>query len=112
MAGSRGVIDPEQLPDEPGEDPDYDDETVASAGPAPKVADSADRDWEFRTETLELAEVTDGKTLAQKLTDAGGDGWHLATVVDAGDKRVLVLRRPKKPEPKQRMVGFTPPGRS
>lgn len=112
MTGLRGVIDPEQLPDEPDEDPDNDDDAVSAAGPAPKVADSADREWEFKTETLELSEVSDGKTLAGKLTDAAGDGWHLATVVDAGDKRVLVLRRPKKPERKQRVVGFTPPGRS
>jgi hypothetical protein len=113
MARSRAVIDPEQLPDEtPDDDPDYDDEPAQGRGLAPRVGDSSDRDWEFKTQTLELAQVTDGKTLAEALTEAAADGWHLATIVDAGDRRVLLLRRPKRPERKQRKVGFAPPGRA
>lgn len=112
MPAARGVIDPEQVPGEPDDDPEYDDEPAPGRDLTPRVADSGDRDWEFKTETLDLAQITDGETLAKTLSEAAGDGWHLASVVDAGDKRVLVMRRPKRPERKQRTVGFTPPGRS
>src|SRR2546421_16331 len=108
MAGPSTVLDPEQLPDyDPDDEPDDEPEgSVASAGPGPRVYAGDDREWEFRTENLTLAEVTDGKTIADRLNTAAKDGWHLVFSVDAGDSRVLVLRRPRRGERTHRAVGF------
>ncbi|TMD05315.1 MAG: hypothetical protein E6J02_11425 [Chloroflexi bacterium] len=118
MPDRRDVLDPDELPEiEPDEPDDPDEEpgqnAAASAVATPQVSNgTADREWEFRTETLSLAEITDGKTLGERLTAASADGWHLVDVVDAGERRVLVLRKPRKPERERRTVGFAPPGRS
>ncbi len=118
MPHRHDVLDPDELPEIEPDDPDEPDEepgpnTGGSAVAAPQVSNgTGDREWEFRTEMLSLAEVTDGKTLADRLTAASADGWHLVDVVDAGERRVLVLRKPRKPERERRTVGFAPPGRS
>jgi hypothetical protein len=37
------------------------------------------------------------------------DGWELAEVIDGGEKRVLLMRRPKRSSREARRVGFAPP---
>jgi hypothetical protein len=93
------------------EDPDEPDEAVALAGPGPvPTVDSAGaREFEFRTEVLTDAEVTDGKTLGERLTQASKDGWDLVEVIGVRDAHAVLLRRPKKVERESRRVGFTPP---
>jgi hypothetical protein len=93
------------------EEPDEPDEAVAIASPTavPTVAPSGSREFEFRTELLTDAEVTDGKTLAERLTGASKDGWDLVEVIGVGDVHAVLLRRPKTVERESRRVGFTPP---
>jgi hypothetical protein len=70
------------------------------------------RDWEFLTRVLTVSQVADGTTLVKILTDGGADGWELAQVIDGGDKRVLLMRRPKRGQREARRVGFAPPSPS
>ena len=70
------------------------------------------REWEFSTKVMSVAEVADGATLVKVLTESGADGWELAQVIDGGDKRVLLLRRPKRGQREARRVGFAPPSSS
>jgi hypothetical protein len=93
------------------DEPDEPDEAVAIAGPGPlpTVDSAAGREFEFRTDVLTDAEVTDGKTLADRLTQASKDGWDLVEVIGVRDAHAVLLRRPKKVERESRRVGFTPP---
>ena len=70
------------------------------------------REWEFSTQVLTLAQVVDGITLVKVLKQAGEDGWDLTDVIDGGEKRVLLLRRPKRSSRESRRVGFAPPKRN
>ncbi|TMC14505.1 MAG: hypothetical protein E6J29_02900 [Chloroflexi bacterium] len=118
MSDSKFEYDPEEIPIiEPDEDPEYEPEdipaapTTLSAG-APAANGYGEREFEYRTEALSLEQVLDGKTLGERLTTASADGWQLVDIVDAGDRRVLVLRKQKKAERVRRSVGFAPPTRS
>jgi hypothetical protein len=93
------------------EEPDEPDEAVAIANPTavPTVAASGNREFEFRTELLTDAEITDGKTLAERLTAASKDGWDLVEVIGVGDVHAVLLRRPRTVERELRQVGFAPP---
>ena len=101
----------EEEPDEPDE-PDTpgapDNGAMAPTRMVPSVG-MPSRDWEYSTKVLTVAEVADGSTLAKLLMESGGDGWDLAQIVDGGDKRVILLRRPKRPQREARRVGFAPP---
>lgn len=97
---------PEEEPDEPEEEPEQAESAVATFVPS---VGSASREFEFRTEGMSISELADGSTLAQKLTDASKEGWDLVQVLDAGDSRVIVFRRGKRPERQSRPVGFFPP---
>lgn len=115
MSDSKSEYEPEQVPIiEPDEDPEYEPEDIPAA-PASMTSGSSstdghgDRDFEYRTEVLSLEEIVDGNTLANRLTAASSDGWHLVDIVDAGDRRVLVLRKLKKAERVARSVGFAAP---
>ena len=98
----------EEEPEEPDEP---DEPATRSAGGAmvPTVAPSG-REFEYRVEVVSLEQVTDGKTLPDRLGKASADGWDLYEVIDAGDRRALLLRRPKKNDREARRVGFAPPG--
>ena len=99
--------DPDEDPDEP-EKPGGPDGPTASAGPMLSVGLPA-REWEFSTQVLTVAQVVDGTTLAKLLQEAGADGWELSDVIDGGEKRVLLMRRPKRSSRESRRVGFAPP---
>ncbi len=94
---------------EPDEDPDGpDDEPAAAAGTAtivPRVDSPMEREYEYRVDVLSLAEVLDG-TIAEKLSEASHDDWHLVDIIDAGDKKALLLRKRKQKESARRPVGF------
>ena len=45
----------------------------------------------------------------QILDNFGADGWELASVMDGGDKRVILMRRLKRSARQSRRVGFAPP---
>lgn len=104
----------EEEPDEP-EEPDSpgapDNGAVASTRLVPSVG-LPTRDWEFSTRVLSVAEVADGATLVKVLMESGTEGWELAQVIDGGDKRVILLRRPKRSQREARRVGFAPPSES
>lgn len=70
------------------------------------------RDWEYSTKVLSVAQVADGVTVIEVLQEAGADGWDLASVMDGGDKRVILMRRPKRSARESRRVGFAPPANS
>jgi hypothetical protein len=118
MPDRKSEYDPEELPViEPDEDPEYEPEdipaapTTLMAGPS-HANGQGDREFEYRIEVLSLEQLTDGKTLPDRLAAASGEGWHYVDVLDAGDSRVVLLRRAKKTERERRSVGFAPPGRS
>lgn len=99
--------DPDE-PDEP-EQPGHPGDGAATApGLVPSVGLPA-REWEYSTQILTVAQVVDGVTLVKLLRESGADGWELADVLDGGDKRVLLMRRPKRSARESRRVGFAPP---
>src|ERR1700674_1275138 len=97
--------------EEPDEDPDEPEQPADGAAPASHVPNVGlpNREWEYSTEVLTLAQVVDGTTLVKFLKTAGVDGWELAEIVDGGDKRVLLMRRSKRPSHEPRRVGLAPP---
>jgi len=98
----------EEDPDEP-EEPD-EPEAAGGSGPMVPTVGPAGREFEFKIEVVSLDQITDGKTLPERLGKASADGWDLHEVIDAGDRRALLLRRPKKNDRESRRVGFAPPG--
>ena len=99
--------DPDEEPDEPA--PAHPD---GARGPATGLVPAVglpSREWEFSTKVLSVAQVADGVTLVKTLHEAAADGWDLASVIDGGDKRVILMRRPKRSARESRRVGFAPP---
>ena len=103
----------EEEPEEP-EEPDAPGAPDGAHAPARMIPSVGlpGREWEFSTKVLRTAEVADGTTLVKVLTESGADGWELAQVIDGGDKRVLLMRRPKRGQREARRVGFAPPSSS
>jgi hypothetical protein len=101
----------EEEPEEPEEPEAPDNGAVAPTRMVPSVS-LPSREWEFATHVLTVAQVADGATLVKLLKDHGADGWELAQVIDGGDKRVLLMRRPKRSPREARRVGFAPPSSS
>jgi hypothetical protein len=101
--------DPIIVPAEPDEEPDEpEDEPAASAATGtlvPRVEAPIEREYEYRVDVLTVAQVLDG-TIADKLSDASHDEWHLVDIIDAGDKKALLLRKRKQKEAARRPVGF------
>ena len=100
--------DPDEEPDEPAQPAQPDGARGTAAGLVPSVG-LPTRDWEYSTKVLSVAQVADGVTLVKVLHEAAADGWELASVVDGGEKRVLLMRRPKRSTQEARRVGFAPP---
>jgi hypothetical protein len=99
-------------PDEPDEEPERTaDAATALAAPLASLGFPA-REFEFKTEAISAVQLADGTTLAARLTEASQEGWDFVQVVEAGEKRFLLLRRVKRGERKSRPVGFFPPSRS
>jgi hypothetical protein len=101
---------PEEEPDEP-EEPEQAPAGAAVATVMPSVG-GPPREFEYRTESIAVAELADGSTLAKKLAEASKDGWDYVQVIDAGESRVILFRRAKKSEKHARPVGFFPPSKS
>lgn len=118
MPDRKAEYDPEEIPViEPDEDPEYEPDdlpvapaTMVSAGA--RADGSAEAEFEYRTEVLTLEQLVDGDSLAGLLATSSSDGWHYVGVVDAGEKRVVILRKLKKTARERRSVGFAPPGRT
>jgi hypothetical protein len=104
----RSEEDPDEEPDEPAQPSHPDGAGGAVAGLVPAVG-LPSREWEFSTKVLSVAQVADGVTLVKALHEAAADGWDLASVIDGGDKRVILMRRPKRSTRESRRVGFAPP---
>jgi hypothetical protein len=98
----------EEDPDEEPEPSSPDGARGAAASLVPSVG-LPGREWEYSTKVLTVAQVADGVTLVKLLHEAAADGWDLGDVIDGGDKRVLLLRRPKRSPRESRRVGFAPP---
>jgi|SRR5579859_2938639 hypothetical protein len=118
MSDRKAEYDPEEIPViEPDEDPEYEPDDLPAA-PATMVRaggrsdGTGEPEFDYRTEVVTLEQLLDGRTLAELLASASSDGWHYVSVVDAGDKRVVVLRKLKKAQRERRSVGFAPPGRT
>ena len=106
--GVRSEEDPDEEPDEPDE-PNHPGHGAATTASLLPTVGLPMREWEFSTQVLTLAQVVDGVTLVKHLKEAGADGWELTDVIDGGDKRVLLMRRPKRAARESRRVGFAPP---
>ena len=98
----------EEDPDEEPEPSSPDGARGAGAGLVPSVGFPT-REWEYSTRVLTVAQVVDGVTLVKLLQETASDGWELGDVIDGGDKRVLLMRRPKRSPRESRRVGFAPP---
>jgi len=105
--GLRLEDDPDEEPDEPDQ-PDHPGDGAAAMGVVPSVG-LPQREWEFSTQVLTVAQLVDGVTLVKLLQQAATDGWELSDVIDGGEKRVLLMRRPKRSARESRRVGFAPP---
>ena len=102
----------EEEPDEDPDEPDQPAQPDGARGIAGRLVPTVglpNRDWEYSTKVLTVAQVADGVTVVKVLTEAGADGWELASVLDGGEKRVILLRRPKRTTRESRRVGFAPP---
>jgi hypothetical protein len=95
------VPEPDEEPDEPEGEP----AATATATHVPRVEPPVERDYEYRVEVLTVAQVLDG-TIAEKLSEASHDEWNLVDIIDAGDKKALLLRKRKQKETARRPVGF------
>jgi len=100
--------DPEEEPEEPAQPGQPDGARGTATGMVPSVGYPS-REWEYSTKVLSLAQVGDGVTVVKALHEAAADGWELASVIDGGDKRVILMRRPKRSARESRRVGFAPP---
>ena len=109
--GLRSEEDPDEEPDEPDQPNLPGDGAAAAMGVVPTVGLPL-REWEFSTEVLTVAQLVDGVTLVKILKESGADGWELTDVIDGGEKRVLLMRRPKRSLLESRRVGFAPPKHS
>ena len=105
--GVRSEEDPDEEPDEPNHPGDG----AAATTMVPNVGLPM-REWEFSTQVLTVAQLVDGVTLVKILKESGADGWELTDVIDGGEKRVLLMRRPKRSLLESRRVGFAPPKHS
>ena len=103
--------DPEEEPDEPTQPAQPDGARGTATGVVPSVG-LPSRDWEYSTKVLTTAQLADGVTVVKVLQEAGADGWELASVLDGGEKRVILMRRPKRTARESRRVGFAPPSAS
>ncbi len=106
--GLRSEEDPDDEPDEPDE-PNHPGHGAPTTTNVLPTVGLPVREWEFSTQVLTVAQVVDGVTLVKLLKEAGTDGWELTDVIDGGDKRVLLMRRPKRSARESRRVGFAPP---
>jgi hypothetical protein len=100
--------DPDQEPEEPSQPAQPDGARGTAAGLVPSVG-LPGRELEYSTKVLTVAQVADGVTLVKLLQESSADGWELASVVDGGDKRVILMRRLKRSARESRRVGFAPP---
>ncbi len=107
--GYRAEEDPDEEPDEPEQPQPGDGRAPSTLVPS---VGFPSREWEYSTKVLTVAQVVDGVTLTKQLQDSGADGWELADVIDGGEKRVLLMRRPKRATKQSRRVGFAPPARN
>ena len=96
------VPEPDEDPDEPDDEPAS---AAATATMVPRVDAPTEREYEYRVDVVSVAEVLDG-TIAEKLGEASHDEWHLVDIIDAGDKKALLLRKRKQKESSRRPVGF------
>lgn len=97
----------EEEPDDPAEAPAA--EATATSATLPQVDSTDRREFEYQTIQLSQGELTDGKTLAERLTSGSRDGWDLADIVPLKDQVTVLLRRPKRTERSGRPVGFLAP---
>jgi len=98
----------EEDPDDDPDEPDRQSDGAAPTTHIPSVGLPA-REWEYSTEVLTVAQVADGSTLVKILNASALEGWELGDVIDGGEKRVLLMRRPKRSARESRRVGFAPP---
>lgn len=100
--------EPDEDPDEPAQPTQPDGARGTATGILPSVGYPS-RDWEYSTKVLTVAQLADGVSVVKVLDEAGADGWELASVLDGGEKRVILMRRPKRSARESRRVGFAPP---
>jgi len=105
---------PIYVEEDPEEDPDEPERPADGAAPTTHVPSVGmpNREWEYSTEVMTMAQIVDGTSLVKFLQAATADGWELSDVVDGGDKRVLLMRRSKRSSRESRRVGFAPPARN
>jgi hypothetical protein len=106
--GLRSEEDPDEEPGEPDQ-PNHPGDHAAIATQMVPTVGLPVREWEFSTQVLSVAQLVDGVTLVKVLKEAGSEGWELTEVIDGGEKRVLLMRRPKRSARESRRVGFAPP---
>ena len=100
---------PIYVEEDPEEDPDEPEQAADGSAPHVPSVGMPNREWEYSTEVMTVAQIVDGTSLVKVLQGASADGWELSDVVDGGDKRVLLMRRSKRSSRESRRVGFAPP---
>jgi hypothetical protein len=105
----RQVFEEEPDPDEEPEEPEAPEAPGVAAQAAVPSVTGESREFEYRTEVLSTAKLTDGKTLARVLNEASKDGWDLVRVLPAADQHVVLLRKARSAARSDRRVGFAIP---
>jgi hypothetical protein len=95
----------DEEPEEPETEPEPSSSTTS---PAVVVAAPSSQGvaFDYRTEVLTAKEVLDGTTLPDKLARESAEGWDLVDLIQAENRHVIILRKPKKPDRSERRVGF------
>ena len=111
MAEHMEEPEPLVVPDEPDEpdEPDADPEPAAAVpapGMVPSVGSRGDLQYDYRVDAITNAELLDGKSLPRLLAEATEGEWHLVDIIDAGDRKAVLLRKRKDTRPERRPVGF------
>jgi hypothetical protein len=96
--------EPEPAPEEPEETPAAEAPSII---PTVDAKSSEGRDFAYRTELLTSEKLTDGKALAELLTKTSAEGWDLVEIISAGQRHVVLLRKPNRESHQSRRVGFT-----
>ena len=100
----------EEIPEEePDEEPEPEPSGQGAVTTAVPSLGFPVREFEFRADEVSIDDLGDGGSLAARLTQASKDGWDFIQVVEAGDRRLLLMRRVKRSERQARPVGFMPP---
>ena len=86
---------------------DDDDEVLAVGAPVPSVTPPP-RQWEFRVDLVDGAELAESSRFTERLNAIAQEGWDLYGITDVAERKAFILRRLRPATRERRPVGFAP----